>query len=242
MSLRVGIDLDGVLADFRSAFREAAGTLAAEARDGSDPGIARLSDGDMKRAWKEISSRPNWWVGLRAFEPDQIGRLYVLARQGKWEVVFLTKRPPTQGDAVQFQTQWWLEQQGYYLPAVVTVPGSRGEIANALHLDIVVDDQPFNCVEVISASPSKALLVLRDPQPRGERERAMNRGIGVVPTLEEALNVLERLHRVIPTRRGKLLRLIDWFPGAQPAEELLPLNPRAGRAVPDPPDPLAAKS
>ena len=239
MSLRVGIDLDGVLADFRSAFREAAG-LAADARDRGDGG-GRLSDSEMKRAWKEISSRSNWWVGVRAFEPDEITRLYALARQGKWEVFFLTKRPPTQGDTVQFQTQWWLEQHGYYLPAVLTVPGSRGEIANALHLDIVVDDQPVNCVEVISASPSKALLVLRDDHTRGERERAMNRGIGVVSTLHEALNVLERLHQVIPTRRGKLLRLMDWFPGAQVPTETLPLNPRAGRAVPDPPDPVSAE-
>ena len=237
MALRVGIDMDGVLADFRGAFREAAGSLAVDLPDGSDGGQGRLSDAEMKRAWKEVSSRANWWVGLRAYEPDQIPRLYALARRGKWEVFFLTKRPPTQGEAVQFQTQWWLEQHGFYLPTVLTVPGSRGELANALRLDIVVDDQPLNCVEVISASPSKALLMLRDQKSRGERERAMNRGIGVVVSVEEALNVLERLHEVIPARRGKLLRLMDWFPSEKPAAETLPLNPRAGRAVPDPPVP-----
>jgi hypothetical protein len=227
--------MDGVIADFRSAFRDAAGAVAAEFRDVSDATAGSLTDVEMKRVWRSVSSRPNWWTGLRAFEPDQIHRLYELARQLKWEVFFLTKRPGTEGDSVQFQTQWWLEQHGFYLPSVLTVPGSRGEIANALHLDIVVDDQHMNCVEVISASPSKALLMLRDQRARVERARALDRGIGVVASLEEALNVLERLHQVIPTRRGRLLRLSDWFPGAKADEPRLPLNPREGRAVPDPP-------
>jgi hypothetical protein len=232
MTLRVGIDVDGVLADFRAAFRAA----ALEAGDIPDVGGAAspsLSDAAVKRAWKEIGAHTNWWLRLQAYEPDQIRRLYGLARRWKWEVFFLTKRPGTAGDSVQFQTQWWLEQHGFYLPSVLTVPGSRGEVANALHLDIAIDDIPLNCVEVTSASPSKALLVLRDQAARVERERALSRGIGVVSTLQEAVNVLERLQDVIPGRRGRLLRLMDWFPAAAKDETLLPLDPRAGRPVPD---------
>jgi hypothetical protein len=235
MPLRVGLDLDGVLADFRTAFHEAAGAISPDGADGCDASPAPLTEAERKRAWKEISAHPNWWLGLRPFEPEQIGRLYALVRRLKWEVFFLTRRPATDGDSVQFQTQWWLEQHGFYLPSVLTVPGSRGEVANALHLDVVVDDQPLNCVEVISASTAKALLMVRDQQARAERERAANRGIGVVTSLQEALDVLERLHEVIPARRGRLLRLVDWFPAARRKDETLPLNPRAGRALPDPP-------
>ena len=232
MTLRVGIDVDGVLADFRSAFRDAAGPLAEEIRDVA--AIAgSLGEAEMKRVWKDVSTRPNWWIGLQPFEPDQIRRLYALARHWRWETFFLTKRPRTAGDSVQFQTQWWLEHYGFFLPAVLTVPGSRGEIANALRLDIVVDDDAVNCVEVISASPAKALLMMRNPTGLG-RDEAMNRGIGVVETLEEALNVLERLHEVIPARRGKLLRLVDWFPGARRDAARLPLNPRKSHPLPEP--------
>ena len=63
------------------------------------------------------------------------------------------------------------------------------------------------------------------------KRQASNRGIGVVSTLSEALTVMERLHTVLPQKRGRLLRLTDWF---SPAEEMqsLPHNPRAVRPVP----------
>ena len=77
---------------------------------------------------------------LEPYEPDQVARLYSLTRAAGWEVFFLTNRPASAGDTVQFQTQWWIERQGFYLPAVLTVPGSRGEVANGLRLDLVVDD------------------------------------------------------------------------------------------------------
>ena len=83
----------------------------------------------------------------------------------------MTKRPPSAGDSVQFQTQWWIERFGFYLPAVMTVPGSRGDIANGLRLDLVLDDQLINCVEVISAAPTKAMLVLRSSDSGREASR-----------------------------------------------------------------------
>lgn len=235
MSLRVGIDIDGVLADFRTAFHAAArGLVDASLQVGdADEADRVLSESAIKRAWREVSDTHNWWTTLSAFEPAEIARLYALARRYKWEVFFLTKRPPTRGDTVQIQTQAWLEQQGFYLPAVVTVPGSRGELANALRLDFVVDDQELNCVEVISASGAKALLMLRDASLATLREQAMNRGIGVVASLEETLTIFERLQDVIPQRRGRLFRLTDWFPGARRKAEPLPHNPRDTRPLPD---------
>src|SRR5919108_3430685 len=117
-----------------------------------------------------------------AYKPEQIARLYASTRAARWEVFFLTRRPPSAGDSVQFQTQWWIERCGFYLPAVLTVPGSRGDIANGLRLDLLLDDQLINCVEVVSATPTKALLMQRtaDSTTRGQ---AINRGIGVVSTL-----------------------------------------------------------
>ena len=136
--LRLGIDLDGVVADFRTAFLDtAAKKLGADAirRPSSPmPDLDAVSAADAKHIWQVITATPNWWLGLAPYEPAQIARLYQLARRNRWEVAFLTSRIPSAGDSVQFQSQAWLEAHGFYMPAVVTVPGSRGEIANALRL------------------------------------------------------------------------------------------------------------
>jgi hypothetical protein len=234
VSLRVGFDIDGVIADFRTAFRETAERclrkpVAADTAEGDDE-RSPLTDDDIRRVWDHIAKTPNWWLDVPAYEPAQIARLYGLMRGSGWEVFFMTKRPPSAGDSVQFQTQWWIERFGFYLPAVMTVPGSRGEVANGLRLDLIVDDQIINCAEVIGAGPTKAVLMLREPDPPA-RTLALNRGIGVVSTLSEAITVLERLHDVIPKRRGRLFRLSDWFTAAE-EHAPLPNNPREVRPIP----------
>ena len=113
---------------------------------------------------------------------------------------------------------------------MLTVLGSRGDIANGLRLDLVLDDQLINCVEVVSATTTKALLMQRtaDSTMRGQ---AINRGIGVVSTLAEAVTMIERLHDVLPQKRGRMIRLSEWFSG--PTEvQTLPENPRSVRPVP----------
>jgi hypothetical protein len=232
MSLRLGIDIDGVLADFRAAFRKASKSSIGHAiEDQGDPkASASLGQREVKRVWEQIARTPNWWMTLEPYEPDQVARLYQLTRAAGWEVFFLTNRPASAGDTVQFQTQWWIERQGFYLPAVLTVPGSRGEIANGLRLDLVIDDLIMNCVEVVSASTAKALLMIRNSDQAAEKH-AIDRGIGVVANLAEALVIVERLNDLLPARRGRLVRLADWFRAAE-KEDALPLNPRIVRPLP----------
>ena len=229
MPLRLGIDIDGVLADFRNAFRETARDCLH--REVVSDGLTdnSLDHVDIDRVWNHIARTSNWWMRLRAYEPGEIARLYTTARSHKWEVCFLTKRPGSAGDSVQFQTQWWLEQQGFYLPSVITVPGSRGDLANALRLDLVIDDQFVNCAEIIGASPTKAVLMLRDPNP-SMRQHAMDRGVGVVSTLAETTPILQQLHDVLEHQRGRMIRLSEWF--RPRAAETLPQNPRTVRPIP----------
>ena len=235
MGLRVAFDVDGVLADFRTAFRAVTARLNRGGSGSADGGSSPQNEGplapdDVRRVWEHIAKTSNWWMELEAYEPDQIARLYGLTRAAGWEVFFLTKRPPSAGDSVQFQTQWWIERCGFYLPSVLTVPGSRGDVANALRLDLVIDDQLINCVEVVSASPTKAVLLHRTPDA-AVHDHATSRGIGVVSTLAEAISVLEHLQEVMTHKRGRLQRLTEWF--ARPSEvRTLPQNPRAVRPVP----------
>jgi hypothetical protein len=230
--LRLGLDLDGVVADFRTAFaalahRELGGAPAGEVE-------AELSKREVERLWKAVARTPNWWLDLPAYEPDQVARLYGLARAGRWEVFFMTSRPASAGDAVQLQTQVWLERHGFYLPSVLTAPaGARGELARSLRIDLVVDDHLVNCMEIVGASNAKAIHMARGPANTARRDQAQSRGIGVVSTLAEGLDAVERLHDILFTRQGRLLRLSDWFLPKRD-EPMLPPDPRGPR--PDPPE------
>jgi hypothetical protein len=237
--LRLGFDLDGVLADFRTAFLDEAAKLlggdSIQRRSSPMPDLDGVSAADAKLVWNAITEMPNWWLGLAPYEPAQIARLYQLSRRFRWEVSFLTSRISTAGDSVQFQSQAWLEAYGFYMPAVVTVPGSRGEIANALRLDLVIDDQFLNCLEVVSASQSKAILILqmgnRSSSDQGLEQQATDRGIGVVYRLEEVIDVLLQLQDILPQKRA-VMRLADWFRKREPESHVLPMNPRASRPIP----------
>ena len=141
----------------------------------------------------------------------------------------MTSRPPSAGDSVQLQTQVWLERYGFFLPSVLTTPsGARGELARALRLDLALDDRMVNCLEIISASNAKAVMILRDPPDGRAGEAAEARGIGVVPSLARALDAVERLDELLNTRRGRLVRLADWF-HVKKDPKTLPHDPRRRR-------------
>jgi hypothetical protein len=232
MSLRVGFDVDGVVADFHTAFRATA--AAADQESGGAPPRHPLNAHAVKRAWERIDRTSQWWLTLAPYEPDQIQRLYRTSRERRWEVYFLTTRPSSAGETTQFQTQWWLEQHGFSLPSVMTVPGSRGDAANAVKLDIAIDDRLTNCVDIIAASRAKAVLLQRRDDP-GIRDQALARGIGVVSTLAEALDAIEQFEEAKRTTVGRLSRLADWFKPSKHHDAPLPLDARSALGPVKPP-------
>lgn len=236
MSIRVGFDVDGVIANFNKTFRETTTQLepALADQERTGPAARALAADAMKRVWDHIGRTPQWWLQLEPYEPDQIARLYRTSRERRWEVYFMTTRPSSAGETTQFQTQWWLETHGFPLPAVLTVPGSRGDAANAIKLDICVDDRLTNCVDIIAASRSKAVLLLRrDDQT--VRDQALARGIAVVNTLEAALDAVEHFEEVKRAGSGALSRLADWFKPSKHEEARLPLDARGVLGSVEPP-------
>ena len=227
MSIRVGFDVDGVVANFNKAFRETAAQMngPAGSHDPSDPAARALAADAMKRVWDHIGRTAQWWLQLEPYEPEEIERLYRISRQRRWEVYFMTTRPSSAGETTQFQTQWWLETHGFPLPSVLTVPGSRGDAANALKLDIAVDDRLTNCVDIIAASRSKAILLLRKDD-QTIRDQSLARGIGVVGTLAAALDAIEQFEEAKQKTSGRLSRLADWFKPSKNEEERLPMDAR----------------
>ncbi|MGE0704945.1 MAG: hypothetical protein AB7F99_10870 [Vicinamibacterales bacterium] len=212
--MRVGFDLDGVLADLHVPFVKAAIRLFPEldpsAITSADIGASPVDEGQTEDAppaapppdtrvpltraqsdavWHYLATVEDFWEGLGEIEQGAIARLAALADERRWEVLFITSRPRSAGRTVQRQSQRWLAKLGFPLPSVYVVHGSRGRIASALALDVVVDDRPENCLDIVLESKAGAILVWRGDSA-GVPASARRLGIAVVPTVADCLNAL----------------------------------------------------
>jgi hypothetical protein len=202
--MKIGFDMDGVLADFESAFRAVETRLfgSAETTGAGEPGEEEerpsppsetSSSRDDRRhrdaVWREIRATPDFWTTLRPIQHDAVRRIHEMMLAYRWEVFFVTQRPATAGDTVQRQTQRWLVAQGFDLPSVLVVPGSRGAAAGALRLDYHVDDLAQNCVDVMSESKARPILIV-PPGNDATARTARRLGIGVAGSIDECLHIL----------------------------------------------------
>ena len=234
MAVRIGFDMDGVLADFATAFREVemrlfgvASAVAAEApeveaqqeesSDGAAANPGSPNPREMRRRrdiiWNAIHDTPNFWTTLRPHDPGAVRRIHTLALRHGWEVFFITQRPSTAGKTVQRQTQLWLHKQGFDLPSVLVISGSRGAAARALRLDYHVDDSPQNCLDVVSDSRARPILIVPEPDEATESS-AKRLQIAVARSIGSALDGLEHAtsgHRdEQPRLMDKLSRMVGW--------------------------------
>jgi len=237
MPLRIGFDLDGTLADMEGELIRQAEILFGEsmarrvdprpatpeinpafaggapvepAADNEPPLLKlKLTKRQQGRLWEHVESIENFWQTLGECEPGIVERLGRLASERRWEIIFLTKRPEGAGATAQLQTQLWLESRGFHLPSVYVVQGSRGRIAAALGLDVVVDDRPENCLDVAVECQARAILIWRDGA--GQLPAAAQRlGIGVVKTVADCLDILTQLDssREQPGMLSRVKRLL----------------------------------
>jgi beta-phosphoglucomutase-like phosphatase (HAD superfamily) len=226
--LRIGFDMDGVLADFASAYR------AVEERVFGQPARSRpeppeveaeleeavatsepdaLPPHELRRRrdaiWAAIHETPDFWTTLSPLDPAAVTRIHELMLRHGWEVFFITQRPATAGDTVQRQTQRWLHAHGFDLPSVLVTGGSRGAAAAALRLDYHVDDSAQNCLDVSADSRAEAILIV--PEPDGVTETSAARlGVRVARSVARALDYLDSAsaRRTAPSFLRRLTKLV----------------------------------
>jgi hypothetical protein len=160
--------------------------------DNPQLGKLLLTQRQHRRLWNHVATIEEFWEGLKELEPGVIARLAKVATERRWELIFLTKRPEGAGRTAQQQTQRWLQSKGYVLPSVFVVQASRGLIATALELDVVIDDRPENCLDVVMDSKARAILVCRD-DPTELPTATQSLGITIVSSTNECLDVLSQL-------------------------------------------------
>jgi hypothetical protein len=218
VTVRIGFDLDGVLADLAKAYREVEASLFGDctsmetsAPDQADrPDVAEVPErqhrarrGRNDAVWSAIRATPDFWVALEPIEEGAVSRLHALMLDRRWEIFFITQRPPTCGDTVQRQTQRWLREQGFEMPSVVPVSDGRTATLAALSLHYYVDDDAKNCVDVKSDCGARPTLIVDDDDDVAISS-ARRLGIATAPGIGAALDLLETASVASP--RPPLLR------------------------------------
>ena len=119
MSLRIGIDLDGTLADLSAIFHEYEQRLfghqlpeepddADESAAESEPNRKEKLKASKQRSreheavWRAIRDTPDFWTLLKPIEHNAVRQLHDAAMRFKWEVFFITQRPRTASESVKY--------------------------------------------------------------------------------------------------------------------------------------------
>jgi 5'(3')-deoxyribonucleotidase len=167
--LRIGCDMDGVLADFNNAYRQRLIDITGRTLipEGFQPptwyyatdhyGYTKAED---DATWKSITSDPHFWVDLNAY-PKAKDFLRELNGHKDADLYFITTRP---GLNVKRQSEWWLHPYVTH-PTVLIAKNaeSKGLIAAGLQLTHFIDDRPENCLAVKVHSPSTEVFLLDYP-------------------------------------------------------------------------------
>lgn len=187
-------DVDGVLADFRAAWR----ALVKQRYDIDIPdgettwdGLYDLTGGphsvDTDATWQYIKQSNHFWG--RSVQPlatpEEFARIDRLAQ--KHQHYFVTARP---GRYARLHTQGWLEAQGIGDP-VVLLSSRKADAANALAADYVIDDKPGNVLAVYYQSPPERRVYIRNHSFNLFDSEIAGKRIRRVSTVTEFLDDIE---------------------------------------------------
>lgn len=147
--MRIGLDVDGVLADFSAAFTD----LAFHLRISDKPAISCKDQPTwdfnfpVNRVWGVVRTSANWWERVPSLlSSTDVADINELLQKHK--VYFLTNRKDSNmpyNRTVEEQTRRWLEAQGIHVSlATVLSCEHKAEVAKALRLDVVLEDSPEN--------------------------------------------------------------------------------------------------
>lgn len=170
MSIRVGFDVDGILADFNTPYidliEKYSGVRLPPPSDTypdkwdceADAGMEKSRTSEM---WREIKASPTFWLDVPAYANTRtfLDWLTVFTDAKDVEIYFITNR---MGVHVKEQTEFWLMDNGFPTPTVL-ISGEKGLCARALSLTLYIDDKNENCTDVRDNSPLTEVFMLKRP-------------------------------------------------------------------------------
>jgi 5'(3')-deoxyribonucleotidase len=160
--LKIGVDIDGVLADFlakaRTLLKEMCGKPADDLiQTGWGFDSLGITKEEERQFWDKLDTIPNWWYDL----PKMPGTDTIKRLCDKYRVIFITNRKDGTGMPVDVQSAAWLQWTfGINYPTVL-LSDDKGPLARALKLDWFIDDRPKNVEEVRVSSPLTRTVLYR---------------------------------------------------------------------------------
>jgi hypothetical protein len=184
---RVGVDCDGVLANFIAAFLVVLHRLYPEhpqtEANWTQWDGTLVSNRETKKVWAEIKATENFWLGVPA-HIDDVGDLarWLFREQGQ-DVWIVTSRAKGAGMTTTKQTQLWLDSCGIkscgnYL-GVITVPDSdnKVDICSRLDIDWMIDDK-VETIESMDRFPYLHAALLDRPWNQGAKVKWRVKTVG----------------------------------------------------------------
>lgn len=185
--LKIGIDVDGVLAAFSPEYIDLANEmfglhLNPEDQIGWAHQSLGLSDAQSDKVWDRINSTPNWWLHL--LPTPNTGFLKLAA--DRHILYFITKRNPTTcGMAIEEQTAHWIRRNFWIPNPTVIVTERKGDVCKALDVDYFIDDKYENCQDVDNIAIHTTVYLQDAPYNREIRDGRIKRVANINAFLQE---------------------------------------------------------
>lgn len=161
--MRIGFDIDGVLANFVSAYAPLLSNITGKNVPATKPHLwdwdAEVATKDqIRQALDEIKGSSTFWTTLEPTEFCSDSLTYLSECRHKGDaVVFITSRP---GINTSNQSKVWLEAHNFVDADVYVATSAEHKrlLAKNLELDFFIDDKPSNCLAVSDVVPYTVVL------------------------------------------------------------------------------------
>jgi len=160
----VGLDIDGVLADFLTPFLE---VVERETGNGPIPPESitdfkfkehpYLKEAIVLKCMDEVSNTAAFWRDLKPLiTPAEWRKLSELSRENR--LVFITHRYERDTYNIHDVSCGWLERYGIINPAVYFTQAPKASLIQDLGVSLFVDDRHENCEDVATQTAATVLM------------------------------------------------------------------------------------
>lgn len=193
---RIGIDIDGVLANFTPTYIELIKAVTGEDRFADPPVIdtwtferkVGYTAAQLDLVWRTIKRDRNFWLSLPSMpQADEAIKALDTLRIDGHDIYFITARS---GVRAKWQSEVWLEERGMMCPTVI-LSEQKGACVNLLGLDAYIDDRDLNVNDVMRTVRAKEMLTRVYWFDASYRDHPIEEGVKTVKSVQDMLKAEE---------------------------------------------------